>query len=363
MGNCGASFSAGACAGTLIVLDHERDTVPFIRATLVGLGFTLLAGLSQCESQTCYDFDEQGNRIEFPCTTCSQRDDNPCTLDTWRIEPGQACSIEQQPWLEDGTPCSGAGDPGFCGSGVCEPSPVLAAGWGTTTWRAIAEDPFNGPNGCWLPEYVTLPTFTVHDLEITLTAHSDGAGNITLIYDVLFRDRSGPALSYPDLLTLEQADFHSSITNANVSRVVTSLEPAALGTPTANLVNAAPPFQIELGTRRGTLTKQLIQIIPSSDAVSINFADVLELGFSAQPNISFAFPEGTCLFGEVGDPVVLQTGGCAEDAECEDGLECTENRCDMNTNRCVPAVQANEGNACDSGQGLCSDGLCIAAGQ
>ena len=99
---------------------HARQTLLLLPC------LAFLPGLQQCE-ETCFDFDEQGNRIEFQCVTCVERDENECTADTWRLPSGSMCALGQQPILDDGTPCAAPGGQGYCFSAACEPAPEQLA--------------------------------------------------------------------------------------------------------------------------------------------------------------------------------------------------------------------------------------------
>ena len=85
------------------------------------IAVTFLPGLSQCDDQNCFSVDEQGNRSYFQCVVCTERDQEPCTQDSWQLPPGGTCEAAQQPVLEDGQPCELDGTPGECVSAVCEP--------------------------------------------------------------------------------------------------------------------------------------------------------------------------------------------------------------------------------------------------
>ncbi|MGB8329009.1 MAG: hypothetical protein WCE62_02705 [Polyangiales bacterium] len=78
--------------------------------------------------------------------TCVERDTNPCTVDSWWLPPGSTCAIEQQPLLDEGAACDAGGGPGACTAGACDPVPFIAAGSGSTTWRATTTPP-GGPTG------------------------------------------------------------------------------------------------------------------------------------------------------------------------------------------------------------------------
>ena len=124
------------------VRTRGRSLLSVVSSVLALGAIAVLPGLSQCTS-TCYDFDEQGNRIEFQCVTCHDVDADPCSFDSWQLPVGSTCELSQRPFYDEGAECGDNGTPGICTSGVCEPTPVLAAGFGSTTWQA----PTNPPGG------------------------------------------------------------------------------------------------------------------------------------------------------------------------------------------------------------------------
>jgi len=84
---------------------------------------TFLPGLTRCEG-SCFNYDEQGNRYYFECVTCVERDQEPCTVDSWQVPMGGVCDVSQQPVLEDGELCQLDGELGVCANTVCGSLPA-----------------------------------------------------------------------------------------------------------------------------------------------------------------------------------------------------------------------------------------------
>lgn len=87
---------------------------------------TFLPGLTQC-GETCVEYDENGNLIEFECVTCIERDADPCSIDSWRLPVGSTCALDQQPLEDDGVVCEVNEIPGVCVSGACQLEPAEQA--------------------------------------------------------------------------------------------------------------------------------------------------------------------------------------------------------------------------------------------
>ncbi len=264
------------------------------------IGFALLSGLSQCESPTCYDFDEEGNRFEFPCTTCAERDDNPCTADAWNIEPGLTCSLDQQPVLENGTECDLDGEPGICIDSVCEPKPTLAAGTWSTTWAATKLNGF-GDDGCtFFPTSIGPVTFGA---SLTLEVVSDGSGSATLSYIVRFED--------PLFIVLQDAgesalfSASTAIGHANVSEATTTLDPSFVGAP-LGAAFFSDPTRFEYSTVLGSLTEVTLELSPTSfDPVVINWSGdfLFELTLDGMP--LGVWSDEICIFETVGPDIEI----------------------------------------------------------
>jgi len=274
------------------------------RALSLLIGFALLSGLSQCESQTCYDFDEEGNRFEFPCTTCAERDDNPCTADAWNIEPGLTCSLDQQPVLEDGAECEFEGSAGVCNAGVCEAVPVLAAGTYTTTWRAntlpLGSNGGDTANdgGC----LIVTPTGPVIYLDTTirLTATSDGRGNLLLEYEFILNNFLFPTLT--NAAEYGNLTLFTELSNAATDRVATTAEPSVVGQLIGNFIEgtsfvaSTPEELVEVNTRVTPL---------GPGPVHVNWSGELLLEYTLGGNPLIQMPETDCLFDQQGPDIVF----------------------------------------------------------
>lgn len=319
---------------------RRKGAGPALSIGIALIVFTFAPGLTQC-NQTCYDYDEDGNRIVFECTTCVERDDNPCTVDNWRLPPASMCALDQQPLADDGTPCDANGLAGACASGVCEPGPVLAAGSGSTSW--LSQRP---TGGC----FIHTPFTIGFDVEVTMHASSDGAGNLSIGYTATVGDPLLPLLPGGVLVG---AVLQTTLTDATPNAVTTSAEPFAVGAQLSELLPATAT-EWELATARGTLTEETIAVSPTSAGpVNVNFTGELVLDFGGPLVLEDRF----CFFDVQGAGVEFPIGGCTNDSECDDGNECTTNTCNPAANRCEPAIATNEGLVCDPGTGM-NDGQC-----
>jgi hypothetical protein len=197
----------------------------WLRFATLHLGFALVSGLTQCENQRCFDFDEDGNRFEFPCTRCSENDGNPCTYTSWRVEPGDMCSLDQQPLVPDGDGCELDGVAGVCLSGACQEAAVLEVGAGSTAWFAPTDPPGGGGtfvNGGCFAFATTGPSF-VGDVTITLEISSDGDNNIYTAWAVRVENVLFPQIG--DAATLGDLQLDAVLTNALGGPIRSTLRP------------------------------------------------------------------------------------------------------------------------------------------
>ncbi len=344
---------------------RRRRTPSVISSALVLVALAFLPGITQCDQATCYDVDEQGNRTEFDCVSCIDIDDDPCSADSWNLPPGSTCALSQRPFFEDGTECGDDGTPGICTSGICEPTPFLAAGSGSTTWHAPTNPPGGGVEGSatgGCPVFVVvLNTTLLFDTTVTLHTSSDGAGNVTLGYEISLTNALLPVIA--DAAEHGGISLPTTLSGAAPSQGINGANPNGLGqTIRSNIVGT----ELIVSVARGSIAETTIGVTPTSfQDVNINWAGDLLLDFTLQGFPLFSIGQPICDFTEQGAGVDLPIGGCSSDAECDDGRECTFNRCDEDTNRCLPALPTLEGQACDPGtgsnDGQCTQGTCLLA--
>lgn len=270
-------------------------------------GFLFLSGVSQCDNQTCFDFDDEGNRIEFPCTTCTERDNNSCTLDAWNIEPGLTCSLDQQPVLDDGTECEVEGSAGVCNAGVCEAVPVLAAGTRSTQWRAntMPLGSNGGPDsndGCEVP-VSTLGIFVNLDVTVNLTATSDGNGTLKLEYEFI--------VNFFLLPTIDDAQFAdltlvTELTNATPDRVVSTIDPAVVGNTIGSFLEPPDVGTAFIVSSPDEIVEVNARVTPLGPGpVRINWSEDLTLKWILYGEELLTISLGACEFDQQGPDIVF----------------------------------------------------------
>ena len=271
-------------------------------------GFLFLSGLSQCDNQTCFDFDDEGNRIEFPCTTCAERDNNSCTLDAWNIEPGLTCSLDQQPVLDDGTECEVEGSAGVCNAGVCEAVPVLAAGTHSTQWRANTmplgsngSATANG-GGCEVATSA-LGVLIFLDVTVNLTATSDGNGTLKLEYEFIVN-----FVLLPSIADAEFADLTlvTELTNATPDRLVSTIDPAAVGNTIGSFLEPPDVGTSFVVSSPNEIVEVNARVTPLGlDPVRINWSEDLTLKWTLYGEELLTIALGDCEFDQQGPDIVF----------------------------------------------------------